>query len=153
MSTNPHDAYLESRILAADPLELVRILYRTAIDRTRQAREHMEAGDIPARAKAISVASQALSELSASLDHEAGGELSRRLAQLYDYMQWRLVDANFHQTVGPLTEVLGLLTTLSEAWQNIQVGPRPAASPAGPAPWAQESPAEELEYAGQAWSA
>ena len=153
MSTSPHDAYLESRILAADPLELVRILYATAIDRIRQARQYMEAGDIPARAKAISVASQALSELSASLDHEAGGELSRRLAQLYDYMQWRLVDANFHQTVAPLTEVLGLLTTLSEAWQNIQSEPVATAAPASQARWAEESPAEALEYAAQAWSA
>jgi flagellin-specific chaperone FliS len=32
------DAYLESRILTADPLELVRMLYRAAVDATKRSR-------------------------------------------------------------------------------------------------------------------
>ena len=32
MPTNPYSNYLEATILSADPIELVRILYRTAID-------------------------------------------------------------------------------------------------------------------------
>jgi len=151
MATSAHDAYLESRILAADPLELVRILYRVAIDKIREAREHLEKGDIAARSKAISTASQALGELTASLDPQAGGEVSRRLAQLYDYMQWRLVDANFHQSAEPLNEVLGLLTTLSEAWQNIKLEPRVVAAAAGGPRYLEEAPAE-MQYATQDWS-
>jgi flagellar secretion chaperone FliS len=152
MAASAYDAYLESRVLSADPLELVRILYRVAIDRIREAREHLASGDIAARSKAISVASQALTELSSSLDHQGGGEVSRRLAQLYDYMQWRLVDANFHQTAGPLEEVLGLLTTLSEAWNSIRVEPPADAGPAGEPRYREEQPAE-FEYASQGWSA
>ena len=138
--------------LTTDPLEMLRILW-TAIDRIRQAREHMEAGNTDARAQAISAASQALIEMSGSLDHEAGGELSRRLAQLCDYMQWRLIDASLHQTAGPLNEVLGLLTTLSEALQNTQLKPPTPVTPASGAHWADETSTGELEYAMQAWSA
>ncbi|HSW49115.1 MAG TPA: flagellar export chaperone FliS [Bryobacteraceae bacterium] len=152
MAASAYDAYLESRVLSADPLELVRILYRVAIDRIREAREHLEKGDVAARSKAISVASQALIELSTSLDHQGGGEVSRRLAQLYDYMQWRLVDANFHQTAGPLDEVLGLLTTLSEAWHNIRLEPPPVARPAAEPRYLEEQSAG-VEYASQGWSA
>jgi flagellar secretion chaperone FliS len=134
MASSAHDAYLESKVLTADPLELVRMLYRLAMDRIRDARQYIEAGDAGARSKAISTASEALAELGCSLDYQAGGELSRRLAQLYEYMQWRLVEANFHQSAEPLNEVLSLLSTLSEAWQEIKPEPR-AAAPDAPPNW------------------
>ena len=50
---------------------------------------------------------------------EAGGDLAKRLQALYGYSLVRLMDANLHQTDGPLSEVLGLLSTLSEGWQAI----------------------------------
>src|SRR5206468_2046051 len=40
-------------------------------------------------------------------------------AQLYDYMQRRLLEANMKQADAPLSEVLGLLSTLSEAWIEV----------------------------------
>ncbi len=154
MATSAHDTYLESRILAAEPLELVRILYRLAIDKVREAREHMERGDIAARAKAISTASQAIGELHGSLDPAAGGDVARRLAQLYEYMQRRLLEASVRQSAEPLNEVLGLLATLSEAWQRIRTEPT-APAPAAPAamPYLDDAPARSLEYASHSWSA
>ena len=123
MPNDAHDAYRESRILSADPVELIRILYRIAIDRVQEAREHMARGDVAARSSCISCACEALAELECSLNHEAGGEVSRRLAALYEYMQWRLVDANLKQSEEPLAEVLALLTTLLEAWRQVKAGP------------------------------
>jgi flagellar protein FliS len=128
IASTPHDAYLESWVLTADPLELVRILYRLALDSVREALIHLSGGDIAARSKAISKAIDALSELNCSLDHEAGGEVARRLAELYEYMQWRLLQANFEQSETMLGEVAGLLATLLEAWQDVSVegNPQPA---------------------------
>lgn len=153
MATSAHDAYLEARVLAADPIELVWILYRVAIDRVRETRDHLERGDVAARAKSMSVASQAIAELTSSLDHQAGGEMSRRLASIYDYMQGRLVDANYHQRVEPLNEVLGLLSTLLEAWQQVR-SERPAqpAPPAAP-PYMEDRPVDNIDYTCQSWSA
>ena len=153
MATSAHDAYLESRILAADPVELVRILYLLAIDRVRETRDHLQRGDVALRAKSMSVASQAIAELSAALDHNAGGEISRRLASLYNYMQGRLVDANYHQSLEPLNEVLGLLSTLSEAWQQVRTERTPQNVPAATRPYVEDRPVEALEYACQSWSA
>lgn len=126
MWNNARDAYLESRILSAGPMELVRMLYQTAAGSVRDARRHLEAGDVLARSRAISKASQVLLELTASLDFERGGEIAPRLARLYDYMLRRLTDANFRQADAPLAEVLALLATLSEGWDSIQS--QPAAS-------------------------
>lgn len=125
---NAHDAYLESRILSAGPVELVRILYQTAAGAVRDARRHLEAGDVMARSRAISKASEALFELTRSLDFERGGEIAKRLVQLYAYMLRRLTEANFQQADPPLAEVLALLATLSEAWDGIRAAP-PAAEP------------------------
>lgn len=141
-----HDAYLESTVLSADPVELIRILYRLAMDRTTEAKRHLETGDVAARGRAISGASQAIAELARSLDFEAGGELSQRLAALYQYMQLRLVEANYHRSAEPLNEVLGLLHTLAEAWEHVK--PQPQAPSAWANPWQEEVPAGELETAG-----
>jgi len=42
--------------------------------------------------------------------------LARQLAEMYDYMERRLLAANQEQSDGPLAEVMGLLETLTEAW-------------------------------------
>ena len=38
MGNNAHDAYLESRILTAEPMELIRLLYQAATGAVRDAR-------------------------------------------------------------------------------------------------------------------
>jgi flagellar protein FliS len=138
MRNNGHDAYLESRILAADPVELVNLLYQACQHSVREAREHLAAGRIAERARAISKAAEIFAELAVSLDYVRGGEISQRLAQLYDYMQRRLLDANMQQSDEPLAEVLGLLATLSEAWEGI----RPSATPVMESAWAPRAVVE-----------
>jgi flagellar protein FliS len=151
MTYNAHDAYLESRVLSAAPLELVRLLYQTATGAVREARRHLEAGKIVERSRAISKAAQVLLELSASLDFKRGGEIATRLFQLYDYMLRRLTEANFKQADAPLAEVLGLLATLSEAWEDIQEQPKPAAETHQP--WARPPlPNDGAESASHSWS-
>jgi len=113
------DAYLESQVLSADPLELVRLLYRGACEATRQASADLAAGRIAERSRQISKAHAILTQLSSSLDALRGGTVSQRLAELYDYMQRRLLEANLHQKAAPLAEVESLLTTLLEGWNQI----------------------------------
>ena len=111
------DAYLESRVLSADPLELIRMLYQHALDSVRVARKHLAEGDIAARSRAISQAIAAVSELSGSLDHSVGGTISRNLEELYRYSGQKLFEASLKQQDGPLAEVEALLVTLSDAWK------------------------------------
>lgn len=128
MWDNGHDAYLETRVLTADPLELVNLLYEACTQAVREARVHLAEGRIAERSRQINRACQIVIELTTSLDHERGGELAGRLALLYDYMQRRLLEANMHQTDAPLADVLGLLSTLSEAWSGVSRIDAPAAT-------------------------
>lgn len=115
-------AYLETRILSADPVELVNILYEFAIRNVQEARHSLAEGDIAARAKAISKAIEILGELESSLDHKLGGEIAANLARLYQYMRGRLTVGNLKRADDPLAEVEGLLKTLGEAWQAVAPG-------------------------------
>jgi flagellar secretion chaperone FliS len=150
MSNQAHSAYLQSRILTADPLELVRLMYQAAIGEVRNARLHLANRDIRPRSQSISKACAMLAELTVALDRKAGGEYAERLADLYGYMMRKLTEANFRQRDEPMTEVLGLLSTLLEGWEGVQrlldSKPVPQASAA---PWAA---AQETAYTPQAWS-
>lgn len=151
MWQNAHDAYLESRILSADPIELVNLLYQACTGAVREARCHLANGEISARSRSITKACEIVIELTTSLDHSHGGEISQRLAQLYDYMLRRLTEANMQQSDAPLAEVLGLLSTLSEAWEGLKRNTQPAAVTANP--WAQALPQESAPVcAAQGWS-
>jgi flagellar protein FliS len=123
-------SYMDEKTLSAEPLELVAMLYLKAITEIREARRQLADGNIALRSKAITKAFAVISELDGSLNMEAGGELSKRLRALYGYCLVRLLDANLHQEDGPLAEVLGLLSTLSEGWQAIaKSDPAPEKAP------------------------
>lgn len=109
----------DSEVLSAGPLELVEMLYKCTIHSIDQARGHLRAGEIRERSNAISKASAILAELAQSLDHDKGGEISKNLSKLYDYMQHLLARANAEQIDAPLAESNRLLTILLEGWQTL----------------------------------
>jgi flagellar protein FliS len=115
-----NEAYLENKVLAADQLELIALLYDGAKDAVRDARSRLASGEIGARSQAISKAIDIVAELNISLNHGAGGEVSRNLARLYEYIGHRLLEANIQQSDEPLAECVALLNTLSEAWSSVR---------------------------------
>jgi flagellar protein FliS len=148
------DAYLDSRILSADPLELVHILYEHALEMVGDARRQLADGNVRDRGRSISRAIATIDELDASLDRKAGGSISKNLAALYQYMRFRLLTANIRQEDAPLAEVEKLLRTLGEAWSairpNAQGEPETAEMTASAVFGAF---AQEAECASQGWSA
>ncbi len=116
MPSNPYAAHLDVSILTAEPIELVRILYRTALGSVSAARAQLAAGEIKERSQAINKVVSIIHELALSLNPEVEPTLASTLAELYDYMQRRLLAANFEQSDVPLAEVMGLLETMTDAW-------------------------------------
>jgi flagellar protein FliS len=159
MFNSGHDAYLESRVLTADPIELVNLLYEACTQAVREARRHLAEGRIAERSREINKACEIVIELGASLDYERGGEISQRLALLYDYMQRRLLEANMQQSDAPLADVLGLLSTLWEAWAGISktavrsndAAAHPWSQPVAQSLWSQPA-GEDVGYGAQGWS-
>ena len=149
MYRNAKDIYFESRVLSAEPVELVRIMYQAAIAEVRKARGHLASGDIARRSRAISKACEIVIELTHSLDRSNGGDLAARLGSLYEYIHSQLLTANMHQADQPLVEALGLLTTLGEAWDGI--GRQERVEMPVSNRWGQAPPPEPA-YTSHAWS-
>lgn len=111
---------LESRVASADPHQLILMLFDGALFSINSAAVSMNNQDIQGKVKSISKAIEIITYgLKASLDAEAGGELSARLAALYDYMCQRLLLANAENNPASLSEVSGLLADLKDAWAQI----------------------------------
>jgi len=153
MWRNAQDAYLECKVLSADPVELIRLLYQTGVSAVQDARRHLADGKIMERSRAITKASKVVIQLTTALDHERGGEISRRLAALYQYMLTRLHEANFQQRDEPLAEVLSLLATLAEGWEGVRPAAKPEPVPAAVNRWNPAPPSDApASYAEHAWS-
>lgn len=97
-------------------MELVSILYETAIQSTEEALANLRSGDILKRGQAVNKAVETIFELQRSLRHDVQPEYSRNLSSLYTYMQRRLSEAHAGKSAVMFEEVAKLLRTLQEGW-------------------------------------
>ena len=114
---------VESGVAAADPHQLILMLFQGALLAIVNAKNGMLRKDIAAKGAAISQAILIIDDgLKASLNKDVGGELAHNLAALYDYMTNRLLTANLKNNVATLDEVSRLLNDLKGAWESIRPG-------------------------------
>jgi flagellar protein FliS len=116
---NFYTMYAQSNLLEASPLQLVIALYEGAMSATEQAKTALASGEDLIRSRCITKAVSVLAELMCSLDHEKGAEISANLKRLYSYMQQRLLLAHATKAAEPMSEVVGLLSTLLESWRQV----------------------------------
>ena len=82
--------------------------------------------DVSAKGAALGKAVRILDEgLKAGLNLRDGGDLAANLHQLYTYSAMRLTQANLHNDVKALEEVVKLIEPLAQSWKLIR-GPGPA---------------------------
>jgi len=110
---------VQTGVESATPHRLIQMLMEGALDKIAAARGSMERGDIQTKGDQISSAISILDGLKSSLDMEKGGEISRNLEDLYQYMERRLVEAHSGNDADMLDEVSDLLRQIKEAWDAI----------------------------------
>lgn len=114
------DVNLHSQISSASPHQLISMLFDGAHSAIIKALILMKKGNVAARGAAISKAITIIdSGLRASLDHEKGGEISRDLERLYDYMIRTLMQANLNNDDNALKQVDELLMRIADTWKAI----------------------------------
>ncbi len=113
---NPHHEYLASRVAAATPMELTRMLFEAAVKAVQDAIEAHRAGDILGRGNAVTRAVQILGELRFSLRRDVAPQYCDTLSGLYGYLQNRLIQAHAEKSESMLQEVSQLIQTLLEGW-------------------------------------
>lgn len=111
---------VESAVLSASPHQLVVLLFDGALSAMKKAIILIEQGDIPGKGQALGKAINIISNgLQSGLNHEIGGELTTNLDSLYDYMTRRLLQANIHNDIDAINEVMELLNNIADAWKEI----------------------------------
>ena len=60
-----------------------------------------------------------INELMCSLDFEKGGSVARNLKSLYLYMTRRLLQADLNKNIDGIEEVIGMLSELLGAWEDV----------------------------------
>ncbi|EKT62202.1 flagellar export chaperone FliS [Providencia burhodogranariea] len=111
---------LESEITNATPYQLIEILFKAALSALKRGEIFMQQNKISEKGKEISKAIDIIdSGLKQALNYDEGRELSANLANLYDYMVMRLLNANLENNVAYIQEVYQLLSDIASAWQQI----------------------------------
>lgn len=110
---------LISAVNSASPLQLILLLYDGAIGSLATAKGHMQDMKFAEKGRLISKAIGIIEGLRSVLDFEKGGEISKNLNDLYEYMKHRLTIANLKNDPEGPAEVIRLLNDLRSAWAKL----------------------------------
>lgn len=111
---------LETKVLSANPQQLISLLFQGALAAIAKARLYMQNGDIAGRGTAISKAIDIVdSGLKASVDTDVGGEVAENLVATYELINRHLLLANLNADEKSLETAETMLKNISEAWQEV----------------------------------
>ncbi len=116
---NPYEStYKSQHIQTASREQVLLMLYEGAIRFLRIARTACEEGNIEKFHNNTVKAQRILIEFMTTLDVEVGGEVAKNLFKLYEYLHYRLVQANLKKDVTMVDEVVGHLEELKQTWEE-----------------------------------
>jgi flagellar protein FliS len=111
--------YRQTQVLTTSGVQLIVLLYDSAIQSLELAREGMSQNNYQDQARFLGRAVAIVTELSNVLDFERGGDIAKSLFRLYDYMLAEILQANLRNNPHRLAGPLRCLNTLREAWREI----------------------------------
>ncbi len=123
-------AYKETKIKTASSGSLILMLYSEGIKQINLAIDKMNVEKIPPQdieviSNHILKCQEIITELMASLDLEAGGEIAQNLLSIYSYFNQQLLQANVKKDHKPLIPVRDMMLELQSAWKEV-VAKQPA---------------------------
>jgi len=115
---------IQTAVSSASPVQIIVLLYDGAINSLATAKGKMQEMKLAEKGQLVSKAISIIEGLRSVLDHDKGGDISRNLNDLYDYMKRRLAAANLKNEPEGLDEVIRLLNNLREAWVELEARER-----------------------------
>ena len=111
--------HVQGGVDMASPHRLVQMLMEGALEKILAAKGFMANKDIAKKGEHISWAISIVDSLRSCLNVELGGEVAQNLADLYDYMERRLLEANIKNDPEILDEVGQLIIQIKSSWDQI----------------------------------
>ena len=112
-------SYGPERVMAADPVTLVAMLYDKAVLSLKAAVQAIHKDEIEVHWKNSHRAREIINHLFTTLDLEKGGEIASNLEALYAYMLQRLLDVDVKNDARAAEEVIELLEPLRASWSEL----------------------------------
>lgn len=117
--TNPYlKQYQQSQIQTAPPEQILIMLYDGAIQFLNKALVALEQKNIQESHNNIIGAQNIIMEFMNTLNMDIGGEVARNLYSLYEYLHYRLIQANIGRNPEMVQEVLRHLKDLKATWEE-----------------------------------
>lgn len=117
LANQGYAAYANSKVMTASPAELTLMLYEGAIKFCNIAISAIEEGSIEKAHINIIKTQHIIEEFQATLDHKY--PIAKDFDKVYDYLLWRLKEANLHKDAEILEEVLKHLRTMRDTWKEV----------------------------------
>ncbi|HOK06372.1 MAG TPA: flagellar export chaperone FliS [Syntrophales bacterium] len=111
------NTYRRTTFFTAEPLKLVILCYKGAVNSLRLAKEAYERGEYETKAKALQKTLDIIHELDSSLDMKKGGAIAVNLRNLYHFMTKALIEADLKRDVKMFDRIASLLEELESAWE------------------------------------
>jgi flagellar secretion chaperone FliS len=113
---NPYQTYQRQAVTTSKPEDLTLMLYQGMVKFIRLSKNALQNNNFEESNKNNVRAQDILSELMVTL--KKGYEVSESLLSLYDFMKFRLIEANIKKSSEILEEVEGYAVELTETWST-----------------------------------
>ena len=123
---NVAQQYQQTQVMTANHVQLIVLLYDSAVQSLELAREGISKNNYRDKARFLDRGMAIVGELSSVLDFERGGQVAVSLHRLYDYMIQECLQANLRHEATHLDGPIRCLTTLREAWRAVAAQGVPA---------------------------
>jgi flagellar protein FliS len=108
--------YQDTSVRGANPIELVVLLYDSAIADMRLALTAMQKSDIEGRSTRISHALMILQQLQGTLDFERGGAAARQFEQFYNLTRAKVLEAQMRGSSDMMQQQIRSMSEVRDCW-------------------------------------
>lgn len=114
---NGYSNYANNKVMTASPAQLTLMLYDGAIKFCNIAIAGIEAKDIEKAHNNIRRVENIITEFRNTLDHKY--PVAKDFDRVYEYLQYRLHQANLHKDKEMMEEVLAHLRSMRNTWEEV----------------------------------
>lgn len=116
---NPYQTYQQNSVTTASPQELTLMLYNGCLKFIKLAKRAMDEGKIEEKNTNLIKAQNIIREFQITLDRDV--EISQGLDQLYEYINFRLMEANMKNDLVILEDAEAQVKELRDTWKEAMV--------------------------------
>jgi flagellar protein FliS len=117
-NANAYNAYKANNVNYASKEKLLLMLLDGAVNFSKIARQAIVDKDIQKSHNNIVKTQNIFYELMSTLDINRGGEWAEALMKVYDFIVFRLTEANIKKDVEIMNEVIPLIEDIRDTWQQ-----------------------------------